>query len=224
VAQETKKMAIVIGCSGFSVPASRYFKEFTFVEITETHVSTPGVGTIKRWRREAPQSFDFALIAPREIGQEGFRAGKVTDTALASLVSVAKELSAKTAVFVAPSEVTASKPVKTAVAELLARAKKKFARVIWDAPHWDPDDAESVAEGGGALAARDPLAHGLSSQKVAYYRLPGPAGHKSRYEDPSITKLAELAGAAKHTQATYVFTNVDMTQDAKRLKRALNLE
>jgi uncharacterized protein YecE (DUF72 family) len=217
-------MAIVIGCSGFSVPASRYFKEFTYVEITETHVSTPGVGTIKRWRREAPKTFDFALIAPREIGQEGFREGKATESAIASLVAVAKELSAKTAVFVAPSELAASKATTAAATQVLARAKKKFARIIWDAPHWDPDAAQRVAEDAGAVAARDPLAHGLSGQKAAYYRLPGPAGHKSRYEDPSITKLAELASAAKHTEATYVFTNVDMTQDAKRLKRALGLE
>jgi uncharacterized protein YecE (DUF72 family) len=219
-----QKVAIVVGCAGFSVPASRYFKEFGYVEITETHVSVPGVGTIKRWRREAPDTFHFALIAPREIGQEGFREGKVADTALASLVSVAKELSAKTAVFVAPADFSASKATKSAAAELLARAKKKLGRIVWDAPHWDPDDAEAVAEESGALAARDPLAHGLSAKKVAYYRLPGPAGHKSRYEDPSIDKLAELAGGAKHTQATYVFTNVDMTQDAKRLKRALKLE
>ena len=58
---------------------------------------------------------------------------------------------------------------------------------------------------------------------IAYYRLPGPAGHKSRYEDPAIEKLAEIAKDAKHKDATYVFTNVDMFADAKRFKKALKL-
>ena len=75
----------------------------------------------------------------------------------------------------------------------------------------------------GALAARDPLAHGLSKKPLAYYRLPGPAGHKSRYEDPAIERLAEIARDAKHSEATYVFTNVDMFADAKRFKKALKL-
>jgi uncharacterized protein YecE (DUF72 family) len=65
-----------------------------------------------------------------------------------------------------------------------------------------------------------PLTQGLSKRSVAYYRLHGPAGHKSRYEDPAIDRLAEIARGAKHTDATYVFTNVDMFADAKRFKKA----
>jgi uncharacterized protein YecE (DUF72 family) len=73
------------------------------------------------------------------------------------------------------------------------------------------------------IVARDPLLHGLTEASVAYYRLAGPAGHKSRYEDPAIEKLALLARDAKHKDATYVFTNVDMFADAKRFKKAMKL-
>src|SRR4029077_130477 len=105
-------MTLTIGCAGFPVPATRYFKEFLFVEVQETHVSQPGTGTIRRWRREAPPGFVFALLAPREIGQEGFRDGKVTETALKNLTDVTKELAGQTAVFVAPPEFTASRANK----------------------------------------------------------------------------------------------------------------
>ena len=57
---------ITVGCAGFPVPATRYFREFTFVEVQETHVALPGPGTIRRWRREAPEGFQFALLGPRE--------------------------------------------------------------------------------------------------------------------------------------------------------------
>jgi uncharacterized protein YecE (DUF72 family) len=215
---------ITVGCAGFPVPATRYFREFMFVEVQETHMSQPGPGTIRRWRREAPQGFRFALLGPREVGQEGFRDGKVIETALKSIEVVAEELEAKTAVFVAPPEFAHSRANKGVLREFLAGVKARFERVVFEpAPGWDPDECDELAHSAGALAARDPLTVGISKLPTAYYRLHGPAGHKSRYEDPAIDKLAEIARTAKHTDATYVFTNVDMFADAKRFKKALKL-
>ena len=213
---------ITMGCAGFPVPATRYFKEFLFVEVQETHVTLPGTGTIRRWRREAPKGFKFAMLATRDIGQEGFRDGKVTETALKTLVEVGKELAATTAVFAAPPEFTASRGNKAALKEFLLGVRKRFELVVWEPPpSWNPEDADALAAEVGVIAARDPLAHGTSSAPIAYYRLPGPAGHKSRYEDPAIEKLAALAAVAKNKEATYVFTNVDMFADAKRFKKAI---
>lgn len=215
---------ITVGCAGFPVPATRYFREFMFVEVQETHVSLPGPGTIRRWRREAPEGFQFALLGPREIGQEGFRDGKVIETALKSIEAVAEELAARSAVFVGPPEFAPSKANKGILRDFLAGVKKRFERVVFEPPAgWDLDECDELVTEIGALVARDPLTSGLSKLKVAYYRLHGPAGHKSRYEDPAIERLAEIARGAKHTDATYVFTNVDMFADAKRFKKALKL-
>ncbi len=187
-------------------------------------MAQPGTGTIRRWRREAPPGFAFALLAPRDIGQEGFREGKVTETALRNLTGVAKELDAQTAVFVAPTDFASSRTNRAAVKEFLASVKKKFKRIVWEPPAlWNADDAQELASDSGATAARDPLASGMNGAGVAYYRLPGPAGHKSRYEDPAIERLAEIARTAKNEHATYVFTNVDMFADAKRFKKAMKL-
>lgn len=215
---------ITVGCAGFPVPATRYFKEFLFVEVQDTHVAPPGPGTVRRWRREAPDGFEFAMVAPREIGQEGFREGMVVETALKTLESVGAELSADTVILVAPPEFAPSRANKAAVRDLLALVKKRFRRVIFDpSPAWDADETEALAAEVKALAARDPLTAGISKAKTAYYRLPGPAGHKSRYEDPAIDKLGELASGVAQQEATYVFTNVDMFADAKRLKKVLKL-
>ncbi|MCK6589695.1 MAG: DUF72 domain-containing protein [Polyangiaceae bacterium] len=217
-------MMITVGCAGFPVPATRYFREFMFVEVQETHMSQPGPGTIRRWRREAPNGFRFALLGPREVGQEGFRDGKVIETALKSIEAVAEELEAKTAVFVAPAEFAPTRVNKSVLREFLASVKTRFERVVFEpAPGWDPDECDDLTRDVGALAARDPLVAGVSKLPVAYYRLHGPAGHKSRYEDPAIERLAEIARTAKHTDATYVFTNVDMFADAKRFKKALKI-
>jgi len=215
---------ITVGCAGFPVPATRYFREFMFVEVQETHVSLPGPGTIRRWRREAPNGFRFALLGPREVGQEGFRDGKVIETALKSIEAVADELDAKTAVFVAPPELPPNRTNKGVLREFLVGVRKRFERVVFEpTAGWDPDECDELTKDVGAVAARDPLIAGLSKRDTAYYRLHGPAGHKSRYEDPAIERLADIAREAKHTEATYVFTNVDMFADAKRFKKALKL-
>jgi len=215
---------LVVGCAGFAVPATRYFKEYLFVEVQETHMAVPGPGTVRRWRREAPEGFEFALLGPRQIAQEGFREGKVVETALKTLGEVAKELDAKTAVFVAPPDFTSSRANRSALKDFLKSVRKQFATVVFEpGPAWKPDDADDLAEETNTLSARDPLQQGLSKRNVAYYRLPGPAGHKSRYEDPAIEKLAGIAVAGKTQAATYVFTNVDMFADAKRFKKAMGI-
>jgi uncharacterized protein YecE (DUF72 family) len=214
---------ITVGCAGFAVPATRYFKEYLFVEIQETHLAVPGPGTVRRWRREAPEGFEFALLGPRQIAQEDFRSGKVLESALEMLDGVAQELDAKIAVFAASPEFTASRPNKAALRDFLKLARERYATVVFEAPAWKPDEAEGLAEETDTLAARDPLQAGLSKKPRAYYRLPGPAGRKSRYEDPAIEKLAEIASGGLDQDATYVFANVDMFADAKRFKKAMGL-
>lgn len=213
---------ITVGCAGFAVPATRYFKEYLFVEVQETHLAVPGPGTVRRWRREAPEGFEFALLGPRQIGQEGFRSGKVIETALETLQGVGKQLSAKTAVFVAPADFNSNRANKGALKEFLKHVRRQFETVVFElGPSWKPNDADSIAEDTDTLASRDPLQHGLSKRSRAYYRLPGPAGRKSRYEDPAIEKLAEIAKGDLEQDATYVFANVDMFADAKRFKKSM---
>ena len=215
---------ITVGCAGFAVPATRYFKEYLFVEVQETYLAVPGPGTLRRWRREAPDGFEFALLAPREVGQEGFRAGKVIEMALGNLGEVAKELSATTAVFTAAPEFPQTRSNKAALKDFLGGVRGQFDRIVFDpGAAWSPDDADGIAEDTGTVACRDPLNQGLSKRRMAYYRLPGPAGHKSRYEDPAIERLAEVAATVPDQAATYVFTNVDMFADAKRFKKAMGL-
>jgi uncharacterized protein YecE (DUF72 family) len=215
---------ITIGCAGFAVPATRYLKEFLFVEVQDTHVAVPGTGTIRRWRREAPPTFAFALLAPREVGQESFRLGKVVENAMESLLEIKRELAATTIVFTCPADFAETRPNKAAVKEFLTAMRGTYDRIVWEPPpSWNPDEVTSAVESTGAICARDPLRHGMSTSKTAYYRLPGPAGHKSRYEDHSIDKLGELAAAAKHDEAFYIFTNVDQFADAKRLRKVLKL-
>ena len=79
------------------------------------------------------QAFEFAVVGPREVGQESFREGKVIETALKSFAEVGKELRANVAVFLSPPDFSSSRANKTAVKDFLANVKASFGRVVWAA-------------------------------------------------------------------------------------------
>jgi uncharacterized protein YecE (DUF72 family) len=211
-----------IGCAGFPFPPTRYFKDFGYVEIQETHLSMPGSGTVRRWRREAPEDFEFAVMAPRELGAAGYRDTEASQTALDQLKEVITVLGATRVVVQAPPEFTDTKTNRAAIKAFFASKHDELPPMVFEAPaSWDVAAAEKLALDAQVMPCRDPLAHGLSKAKEVYYRLAGPAGHKSRYEDAPLEALAELARKAKHDRVFYIFSNVDMGQDAKRLQKAL---
>ena len=61
---------ITIGCAGFPVPATRYFKEFAFVEIQETLLAQPGMDLwqLHESRNEGAQNAPDAFIANVDDG------------------------------------------------------------------------------------------------------------------------------------------------------------
>ena len=216
---------ITIGCAGFPVPATRYFKEFLFVEVQDTHVTQPGTGTIRRWRREAPPGFAFALLAPRDIGHEGFREGKVTETALKNLVDVAQGARG--------ADRRLRRP-----ARLHGVARQQGGREGLPREREEEVQARRLGAAARVGRRRGERARGRERRR----RRARPARHGTRERRRSATTACRAPRATraatrtrpsrssprsrrtpKNEHATYVFTNVDMFADAKRLKKALKL-
>jgi uncharacterized protein YecE (DUF72 family) len=215
----------LIGCSGFPVPATRYLKEFPMAEVADTYLGVPGPAIVRRWRREAPTGFVFTALAPREVSAENFKPGAAADAAWEAFIPVARDLDARAIVVISAPEMTASKPNRAAVRAFFERVQASaIAPLVWEAPaSWELKDAEATVKELPVVVARDPQRHPAFG-KVArgYYRLPGPAGYKSRYEDPALAFLGEVIARTQATEALAVFANVDMYADAKRLRKILD--
>lgn len=213
-----------VGCSGFPVPATRYFREFMFEEIADTHLGVPGPALVRRWKREAPQGFVFAALAPRDLTAEGFKPVAAGAAAWEGFLPVAQSLEARVVVVPSNPDLAPGKAARGAARaffEALPRAKLPL--VVWEPPTaWEVKDCEAAVRDLGVLVARDPLRHPpFGNVARAYYRLPGPAGYKSRYEDPAIEQVAAQVRATQAEETFVVFANVDMYADAKRLRREL---
>lgn len=212
---------IVVACSGFPVPASRYFAEFRGVEVSDTEIGIPGDGTVRRWLREAGKGFVFTALAPKPIVGSGFVRSKESREHLDAISAFAATLSARAIVFSAPSTFEPTKANKAAAKAFVAALPKGFPTAVLDFPAW-PTAATEQAAGSKAVAAFDPLA-GAPSKKgaLAYLTLPGPAGHRSRYDDDAIARIAESARALKSDLVVCVFRNQDMHTNALALMKAL---
>ena len=215
---------IFVACSGFPVPVSRYWKEFDAVEITETELGMPGEGTVRRWMRESPEDFAFALKAPHVIADAGFKLNKESKKLVESLGKLAFTMSAHAVVFMAPDTFKPTKTTRAAVKDFLKSLPKKFPPVVLDMPKWTPQQVLSLGQEREIIVAYDPLNDTPPAcGELAYVRLPGPAGHRSRYDDLAVEKVAEHCRSLEAETTLCVFRNIDMHANATTLRKKLRV-
>ncbi len=208
----------VVACSGFPIAVSRYLNEFMAVEISDTEIGIPGTGTVRRMLREAPEGFVFTVLAPAELGASGFAASGENDQHMKNILSFCKKLSALALVFRVPEEVAYNRAVAGRAKKLLSSLPKGAPRAVLDAPHWKPANVEKICEAAGATAAREPLTLAEApSGGFAYLTLPGPAGHRSRYDEDSVEAIADICKRSTAETTVVVFRNIDMEANAKGL-------
>jgi uncharacterized protein YecE (DUF72 family) len=212
----------VVACSGFPIAVSRYLSEFMAVEISDTEIGIPGMGTLRRWQREAPDGFVFTVLAPSEIGTSGFIPGGETDHALKNILSFCKKLDAKALVFRVPEEIAYGRAVAARAKKLLGDLHRGAPQAVLDAPHWSKANVDKVCDGTGAIGAFDPLTLAQApSGKVAYLALSGPAGHRSRYDEDTLQQIADVCRRSSAETTICVFRNIDMEANAKGLRELL---
>src|ERR1044071_9417044 len=56
-----------IGVCGFCVSQSELFRQFNLLEVQQTFYWPPQLKTVERWRRTAPEDFEFTLKAFQAI-------------------------------------------------------------------------------------------------------------------------------------------------------------
>jgi len=201
-------MSVVVACSGFPVPVSRYWGEFGGVEIQDTERAQPGAGTVRRWIREAPDGFVFTVLAPAEIGASGFRRTKENKAHLEAIGAFAQQLGARAVVLQAPDETS---PAKTALRSFRKFLPEGFPTAVFDVPAWDATELAAAVADVDAVAAYDPLARPEppAPNGLVYARLPGPAGYRSRYDEAALDQLAEHLTAHADREVFCVLRNID---------------
>ncbi len=212
-----------VACSGFPIPVSRYFREFSAVEISESELGLPGEGTVRRWLRESPKGYGFSFLAPKRFAELQFAAKNPELKELAAgLVTLSGSLDAKAVVFTAPDDWKPTKATKETMKAFAKSLPAKLGPVVLDLPGWKPEQIDALEAGPRIFAAYDPLKDKTpDGTAIAYVRLPGPAGHRSRYDEASIEKIAEHLEGLTAKVVFCVFRNIDMQANAQQLVKRL---
>jgi uncharacterized protein YecE (DUF72 family) len=214
----------VVACSGFPVPVSRYFREFQGVEISETELGIPGAGTVRRWLREAPDDFVFTLLAPRDVAGSGFQLTPANDKLIKDVGALCKSMKAEAVVFAAPPEFGPTRPNKAALKKFVEALPARYSKAVLSLSGWKLSEVQAAIDGKkNVVPAYDPLQDELHNGKsdLVYLRLPGPAGHRSRYDEASLEKVVAQVKASKAKTTVCVFHNVDMHANATRARELL---
>jgi uncharacterized protein YecE (DUF72 family) len=208
----------LVACSGFPVPVSRYWAELPAIEISDTENAIPGAGTVRRWVREAPEGYGFTVLAPKGIAANGFAERGKDAPGLVEVAAVARTLGAKALVFAAPPELLPSRIARAQLKSFAEALPRGLPPVVFDLPSWQGEEIASAVNDAGAHAAYNPLT-GPYPAKAAflYFRLHGPAGHRSRYEESALERVVEAVRSSKAKATFCVFTNIDMFANAKFL-------
>lgn len=213
---------IFVACSGFPGPVTRYWGELPAVELSESENALPGPGTVRRLLRESPAGFRFTLLAPKTIAASGFAKRGKQCPGLLETLELAKQMEARAVVFVAAPEFLGSKANRVAVRSFAEALPKGFPTAVFDLPGFEPGDLEKTLDGTAAVAAVNPLRGKVKTTgDFLYIRLPGPAGHRSRYEEVALERIIEHLRHTKAKETYCVFANIDMFANAKAVVAAL---
>jgi uncharacterized protein YecE (DUF72 family) len=217
---------LLVACSGFPIPVSRYWREFPAVEIADTDLALPGAGTVRRWIREAPSGYAFSVVAPKVFGAQGFARTTELKSLAKEVAELGASLSALALVFAADDGFKNTKPNRAALKAFVDALPAKGPQVVLDLRAFKTAQIAELGTKRAVLPAYDPFTDEPPREgSIAYVRLEGPAGHRSRYDEAALDKLAEHCHevAARADHVLVVFRNIDMHANATQLVKKLGL-
>ena len=218
---------IKIGCCGYPVGRKRYQEVFSLVEINRTFYEIPKISTVARWRKEAPENFEFTVKAHQSISHEHKLRLAETMKAFETMKEICRELEAKILLIQTPASF---KPENLKTAEEFFRGiERNDLIIVWETrgPLWEKkeirEELRMILESLDVPHVTDPFRTlPVYSGRVAYLRLHG-LGSRMYYYQYSDEELLRLRDAARSLETeereVYVlFNNLSMFEDAYRFQ------
>ncbi len=184
---------IKIGCCGFQTSKSKYFENFRLVEIQKTFYRPPKLSTLDKWRKEAPENFEFTVKAwmalthdprsriwdktglPREEGYGLLKPTMKNFDVWDEFKEVAKRLDARIIVFQSPPSFKATKENISNADNFFSSIRGEF-EIVWevrDESWFSSEEFPLILEKNEISHVVDPFYETPIYGKIRYYRLHG---------------------------------------------------
>ncbi len=226
---------IKVGCCGFCKSMKDYFSDFKLVEIQRTFYNPPKPNTAKKWRREAPNDFEFSIkawqVITHPLTSPTFKKAKI-DVKKAGFFQpikevfdawektreIAKILKAKVILFQTPKSFRESEENIRNMKEFFSSLEREFI-FAWEPRGWSPDTIKSLCSELNIIHVVDPFVSAQLYGDISYFRLHGHTKmYKHKYSDDELKFLRK-----KCEKDSYIlFNNIYMCEDALRFKKLLD--
>jgi len=231
---------VKVGCCGFAVARARYYENFEVLEIQKTFYQFPRLGTVLKWREEAPKVFEFTLKAPqlithlpssptyRKLGYSipdkqkpyygFFKPTDMVFEAWEKTQKIAQLLEAKIVIFQMPPSFQPTVENKRNMKKFFRKIKRQGLRLVWEPRgKWEGKEIRSLCSELGLVHCVDPFKAEAVAGEFVYFRLHGMSGYRYRYTDRDLRKLKVKCKEKKEIYC--MFNNIYMFEDASRFKK-----
>jgi uncharacterized protein YecE (DUF72 family) len=238
-------MTMKLGMCGFTIGAESYFRQFGVVEVQQTFYDPPPLATVRRWRAQAPRSFEFTLKAWQVITHRSssstyrrlrrpfsdaqrteageFRLNDTTLSAWQTTLEACTALRATAVLFQCPASFRPTTENIDAMRTFLSAVKRPAGvRLLWEPRGPWPDDVVlSLCRELDLVHAVDPFIRPSLTPSLLYWRLHGNGSHYANYADDDLRQLIHWLPVSGGGDAYVLFNNVPRTKDVKRFRELL---
>ncbi len=227
-------MKLKVGCCGFPVSMKKYFETFDVVEVQKTFYKPPEVKTAEKWRKSAPEDFEFTIKAWQVIThppssptyrKAGIRFENCGFSDQLKLFSwhgkneeIAKALGAKVIVFQTPKSFKDTSENMENMRAFFNSIDRNFT-FCFEPRGWSEEKVRQICEELGLVHVVDPFVSRQVYGEICYYRLHG-FDYKHKYTDEELEKLLSMIDRDGYV----MFNNVHMFDDALRFKKLVERE
>ncbi|MCX7887765.1 MAG: DUF72 domain-containing protein [Verrucomicrobiae bacterium] len=229
---------ILVGCCGFNMAQADYFEKFRCVEIDSSFYNLPKIETAQRWRKTAPENFQFALKAWQVITHPptsptykrtrldprdrphcgGFGFNPTIRWAWDLTFDVAKALDAFLVLFQCPASFRQTAENVRNLRHFFERAKRGNFLMAWEPRGtWEPELIAKLCRELDLIHVVNPLDTLPASEgPLRYFRLHG----RGQFEAKQLQELCRIC-KAQPTPVYCMFNNPAAASDAQRFQQLL---
>ena len=236
-------MEIKIGTCGFPVARKKLFQAVDVIEVQQIFYRFPKKETVRKWREEAPNGFEFTLKAPqlithppssptyRKAGLEipenirdklgYFRPTREVFEAWDRTLEYAALLHVEIIIFQTPASFRPTRENIANMTEFFKEIPRAGLILGWEPRgNWDDETILDICARLDLVHVVDPFKNRSVYGEIAYYRLHGLGkGYRWDYSDE---ELEILYGELMDDRPNYVlFNNTNMFQDAVQFKELI---
>ncbi|MEW5806099.1 MAG: DUF72 domain-containing protein [Acidobacteriota bacterium] len=228
---------IKIGCCGFPVARSTYFKKFNVVEIQHTFYHIPPLELAPKWKSEAPPEFEFTMKAWQLITHEStsptykklkrpinenrkeyygfFKPTDAVFEAWEETQAFGLNLGARIILFQTPPGFSPSRENMVNIFKFFKTVKRDGMIFMWEPRGgWEDKDIEKICKELDLIDVVDPFKRLPVWGQFNYFRLHGVTGYRYQYSERDLKKLLDLC--QKKTESYIFFNNMTMLEDSQK--------